>query len=277
MASVVILPDHDSYERAFECLRNSSNYLQALAVPEFCQGLVPPAILLTGSLTSVRAGLRQHSIEASGILPFRPFNRDIPQASPPNSQWKQLLGRFRINRIRTSVSDPIRLRIELDVEKPLDHLIPTIVSLIRGGSYRPDEPSFMFEEEHRLIAFSARSLVISRANDLLDFWLMLRCFVDLVYSAWVNRFAIEPDRKPRQGIGATEIFKRLPGLECSKCGMEGCMEFAVSVLTMRTTIDRCVPLSEIKMSKSRESLMWLVEALGLNASRAQGRSDVAGS
>lgn len=277
MATAVILPDQDSFDRALDVLRSSSNYLQTLEAPEFCLGLTPPVILTTGSLKSVLAGLHQFGIDISGSIPFRPFNRDIPVAGPPDSKWKQILGGLRVSKIRTSVSDPIRLRIELDANKPFGYLIPTMARMIRGGSYTPDEPVFMFEEEHRLIAFSSQTLVISRANDLLDFWLMLRCSIDLICNAWEHRLSIEPDRKPRQGIGATEIFKRLPGTNCAECGMQGCMEFAVSVLTMKTTIDRCVPLAEANMATLQESLAWLVWALGLDASRLSRRRDMAGS
>ncbi|MEI8181433.1 MAG: (Fe-S)-binding protein [Desulfomonile sp.] len=278
MASVVVLPDQDSFDLALSVLRNSGSYLQTLPVPEFCHGLTLSAILTAGSLTSVLATLNHFGITISGAIPFRPFKRDIPQAGPPEGKWEHILGGLRLDMVRVSISDPMRLRIELSSSKPFGYLIPIIARMIRGGAYRPEVPVLIFEEKHRLVALSSQTIVISRADDFLDFWLLLRCSVDLICSAWERRLSIEPDRQPRQGIGATEIFKRLPGTDCGKCGGTSCMEFAVSLLTRKSSIDQCVPLAEPQMARYRESLGWLMWTIGLNCqSESDGSCNVASS
>jgi len=136
--------------------------------------------------------------------------------------------------------------------------------LIRGGAYRFDVPVFAFEEDHRLLAVSSERMVICRADDLLDAWIMLRSLVDLVISAWDLRSRIEPEKQRRQGIGAMEIFKRLPSTDCGRCGKQNCMEFATGLFTGKFRIDQCPSLMEEAWRERLESVQWLMRAIGLN-------------
>ena len=276
MANAVIFRDQQSYENALQVLLKSEIYLETLQIPRFCQGLVAPVILATGSLRPFLAALPHGETSISGVIRYQPFRRDLPEALPPDEKWREILGELRIDTVRPSISDPIRLRVEISSGKPFGHLIPIMARLIRGGAYRPNVPVLAFEEEHRLLVFSSEALVITRADDLLDFWMMLRSSIDLICAAWDRRFSIKPDHEHRQGIGATEIFKRLPGTNCSKCGKRICMEFAVSLSTGKSLIDQCQPLTEDGQMERRKSLLWFMMAVGLTSgSGSNGSPNVA--
>jgi len=273
MAYVVVFPDRDSFERGRERLASSPIFVKTIETPLFCDGLVAPAVLVTGIASFPGDELRSARVPVSGILPYSPFKKQIPQADPPNPAWREALSGLRITRIGSSVSDAVRLRVDMKPGKDLGALIPLVARLIRGGSYRPHPPTLAFEEEHRLLVISPEHLVFSRTDDLLDFWIMLRSMIDLIVAAWERRSVLKPDKGPRQGVGAIEIFKRLPGTNCGDCGSVNCMEFATSLFMTRAKMDQCPVIAEPKWSRNLESLKWIMSiigdsGLGLDSSRS---------
>jgi ArsR family metal-binding transcriptional regulator len=153
------------------------------------------------------------------------------------------------------------LEDECVCERRLDFLIPFMARFIRGGAFHPDGPVLAFEEEHKLISFWSDRIVICRADDLLDAWILVRTAIELVMQAWRRKDTILPEEKARLGIGAIEIFRRLPATNCGLCGHKGCMEFSMLLLTGRSRLEECKPAHE--KSDHRKSLEWLMRAIGL--------------
>jgi ArsR family metal-binding transcriptional regulator len=271
MAYLVVFPDQDSFERGQERLASSSIFVKTLETPLFCDGLVAPSVLVTGMKTFPRDELAAAGVSVSGILPYSPFKKQIPQADPPHPAWRDAVGDLRISSMGPSVSDAVRFRVDVKPKENLGELIPLIARLIRGGSYQPDRPALAFEEQHRLLVISQDRLVFSRTNDLLDFWIMLRSMIDLIVAAWERRLVLKPDKEPRQGVGTLEIFKRLPGTNCGKCGNSNCMEFATRLFMKRGKMGECPAIGEPKWARNSESLKWLMSAIGV-CSFAQGGS-----
>lgn len=248
--------------RALRVLPASDVAWELLEVPSFCQGLLVPVIVTTSSIGETMEALKRNEVQVSGILPLLPFKKAVPQASPPDPRWPDILGCLRLTSVRPSVSDSMRLRVEIAPAQDLSSLIPILARLIRGGAYRPDRPCLAFEEDHRLIAYEPDRMVFSRVDDLLEVWIILRTAVDLICLAWERRNSVAPDRESRQGIGPVEIFKRLPGTNCGMCLKRGCMEFATDLFTGRCGPDECPPLSQEAEYPRRESLLWLMEIIG---------------
>jgi ArsR family metal-binding transcriptional regulator len=201
-------------------------------------------------------------VPVSGILRYAAFKKVVPDAAPPGPRWYEIMGKLCIESVRSCVSDVVRLRMEVTWEHSLSHLTPPMARVIRGGSYRPEADTLVFEEEHRLLAVSPHRLVISRADDLLDAWIMLRSFVDLVCATSDRQALIKPEIKSRRGIGAIEIFKRLPGTNCGRCGHPNCMELAMRLFMGHGQIEECAPLFEPAWTRHREALIWLLDLIG---------------
>ncbi len=264
MANVIIFADRDSFQSALKMAESMGIHVDPLEIPTFCRDIASPCLVTTAGLKRVVNDFESRGIRLTGAIPYRPFRRDVPQAPPPDPQWLQIVGGIRIDRIQPSFSDPQRLRIEATPGKDLGDLIPFMARLIRGGAYRPQARILALEEEHRLIVFSSNSLIISRADDLLDVWIMLRCSVDLICSAWTLRNTLEPERDDRHGIGAIEIFRRLPGDNCGQCRCANCMEFAQEVFTGRRRVVECGPLLEQRNSPHLQSMQWLGTVIGIS-------------
>jgi ArsR family metal-binding transcriptional regulator len=264
MANIIIFPDQASFEAGHEVFADSSIKCDVLETPSFCRDLMAPALVTIGNIKMVSASLSHSEISVSGILPFYPFKKAVPNAAPPDPRWREIIGGIRIHSVKPSITDSLKLQMELLPDKALGDLIPIMARLIRGGAYHPAVPVLAFEEEHRLLCFSPQSIVVLRTYDLLDIWIILRTIVDFLCSAWDYRSSIEPEKKPRHGIGAVEIFRHLPGTNCGKCGAKRCMEFATGLLTGRSQVDWCLPLAENTGLERREALLWLLKAIGLD-------------
>jgi ArsR family metal-binding transcriptional regulator len=263
MAHVIVFPDHAESRRAFSFLQGSSFVIQTLEAPEFCRGLVAPALFVTSRVNELVNTLEEQGIQTSGDIEFHPFRREIPQASAPDPIWLELTGGIRLSHVRNSLTDAHRLRFDVRFEKSIAPLIPVMARLIRGGTFRPEAPVLTFEEQYRLIVITGSSVVVSRCDDLLDFWIILRTAVDLLAQAWDLRSSLDPETKPRRGIGAMEVFRRLPASDCGQCGSRSCMEFATALTTGKAKLTSCRPLFHAEESVRRESLVWFLRVIGL--------------
>jgi ArsR family metal-binding transcriptional regulator len=265
MAQLIVCRNVEAFESTHGLLRPEGLVLGVVEPPSFCRGLVAPSILIARGVENRLKELGGSGRGISGIIGYRPSNRESPQAAPPDPKWKEALEEIRIVKAGPSITDPGRFRFDVEAGSDVGSLIPIIARMIRGGAYQPSAPPLIaFEEEHRLLAVSPKSLAFSRMDDLLDFWIMLRTMVDLIVDAWEHKDLVSPDRQPRQGIGSIEIFKRLPATDCRQCGSETCMEFANSLLMGRGKVEECLPISEEINADQLSSLLWLLEAIGLD-------------
>ena len=262
MARLIVFPDQDSFEGASKLARFYGSSIGTLHPPNYCRGMVAPALLVRGGITSFEHDLDLLGIPVSGAVAYAPSTGALRDASPLDSRWREITGGIRITRVCPSLTDPHRLRVEAITEKDFGHLIPYAARVIRGGAYRPDVPVIAFEEQHRLLIVSPGELTISRADDLWDLWRLIRTTVELLCTVWDRRPVMEPEREPRQGVGATEIFKRLPSTNCGQCHRASCMEFATGLLTGKCSIEQCAPLFHGQDSRYIEAFNRLIRAVG---------------
>lgn len=264
MAYVLFFSRLKDFELGRDCFASSKRYLEIIETPRFCSEFLPPAILLSGEKNELLSKLEQNGIVHSGLVQHNLRTTKRIDGEPPGRIWKEILGQMTFLSVRESVSDPTRLRIEVRTKRSFAHLIPFMAALIRGGAYNPNRPSLALEESHRLIAFFSDAVFISRSDDIYDFWFQLRCSVDLICDAFEKKPFLKPVTDPRQGIGAVEIFRRLPATNCGKCGFATCMEFSVALFTGRATANLCTPLFKHDTDSRRLSLLWVLQVLGLS-------------
>ncbi|MFQ5801019.1 MAG: acetyl-CoA decarbonylase/synthase complex subunit gamma [Candidatus Hydrothermarchaeales archaeon] len=59
-------------------------------------------------------------------------------------------------------------------------------------------------------------------------------------------------------LSPMEIYRKLPGINCKKCGVDTCMAFASKLIERAATPDDCPPLDEEKYRKKKEDLIKLL-------------------
>jgi len=263
MAYVISFSSLSNFQTASDYFLASPKYAEILNVPEFCKGLILPSLLVAGTRERLLLETTELGVQPCGVVRYSPFDKDSPAGASPNEVWRSILGAVKLTVMRQSVSDPQKLHAEISVGKDLGLLIPFMASLIKGGAYRPDVPSLAVEEGHRIIVFFPGEIIISRADNLLDFWINVRRSIDLICEAQEKRSFLVPVVEPRHGISAIEIFRRLPATNCGQCGKPNCMEFAVAVFTGKTDPEDCPSLGDEAWSEHRKSACRLVKAIGV--------------
>jgi ArsR family metal-binding transcriptional regulator len=264
MAKVIIFPDHQAFTESLKFTGLVGVGAEPLYPPQFCEGIVDPSVLVTSGLSTLLGQMQENGVPFSGVIPYRTFRGEVPDEGPPDPVWREIIGGIHIETAEQSLSDPQRIRVEAAVEKDATSLIPLMARIIRGGAFDPEGPVLAFEEEHRLVTLFPKAIGLSRLNDLLDLWIMMRTTVELFCEAWQRRSSLEPVREPRQGIGAIEIFRRLPGIDCQECGSPDCMEFATGLLLGRSRLEQCKPLFQKEYSSHLRSLTWLLKGMGVH-------------
>jgi ArsR family metal-binding transcriptional regulator len=273
MAKLIIFPDAESLEQALSVRPASGVHVEPLEAPSFCIGLAPPSLLVTGDIALFLSELHGKGVQLAGVIAYTPFKKELAQAPPPDSRWKDIIGGLRTISVRPSTSDPLKLRIDVVPLKPLGDLVPVMARMIRGGSYQPSKRILAFEEDQRLVVLASDSVTICRAESLFDAWIMLRTVVEFICTAWEARLNVEPDLRPRCGLGVNEIFRRLPGSNCGECGDVSCMEFALGIFTGQRILTDCSPLSEEVNRSGLESLRWVLGVIGLPQDAAQSSAE----
>lgn len=268
---MVVFPNQSAFDHGTAALSTAGAAIRTLAPPVFAEGILPPALMVSGPVSSCREALETSGATFSGIIPYHPLRREVSGAHRAHPVWKEAVGTLEIESVVPSESDPARFRVSARTYRSLDPIIPYMARVIRGGAYRPEVPLLAFEEDHRLVVFGDCEIVICRADDILDIWVMIRTAVDLINTVWTRRDALEPENRPRQGIGAMEIYKRLPAHDCKQCNTDGCMEYARSVLLGTRNLDQCPPLTERKHAARRKSLRRLLRIMGVGYADAEVR------
>ena len=55
-----------------------------------------------------------------------------------------------------------------------------------------------------------------------------------------------------------DVYKRLPGINCKKCGVDTCMAFASRLIERASVPADCPPLEEEKYRAKKEALLKLL-------------------
>ncbi len=264
MADYILFPNELQFELAHRVVMELGEKHRLVEPPEFCHGLISPAFQVTGGTGGFIQFLRAEKVRIAGTVPVRVFNREVPDAPPPEACWTEILGDLRLVSVAPSITDPLKLGVEIEFSRSVGSLIPLLPALIKGGAFVPGNPVFTFDEEHRLVSISDRNILFCRVNDLLDLWIILRSAVDLLVTAWKRKGLLAPCSSPRYGIGALEIYRRLPGTNCGACESPNCMEFATRLFTRKAVIGACGPLKAPARAVHLASLRWLLSVIGLS-------------
>jgi ArsR family metal-binding transcriptional regulator len=263
MANVIVFPDHEAFTGSLKFTGLVGVGAEPLYPPQFCEGIMVPALLVTSGLSTILGRIREEDLPVCGVVRYSTFRGEVPDEGPPDPVWREITGDIRIERVEESLTDPLRLRVEAALEKDVGDLLPIMGRIIRGGAFHPRGPVLAFEEEHRLVTIFPRAVGFARLDDMLDLWVMMRTTVEFFCEARQRSSSLEPTDEPRQGIGAVEIFRRLPGSDCRECGSAGCMEFATGLLLGRFGLEMCGPLFKEDFSSHLRSITWLLKGIGV--------------
>jgi hypothetical protein len=104
--------------------------------------------------------------------------------------------------------------------------------------------TFSYMEGGRMISLFRSKIAVAKAHEVVDGYATLwgiKCWINDV---WARRHNIERCYESRREISVIEIFKRLPGTNCEKCGELTCLAFAALILQGKHRLSECRPVFE---------------------------------
>ncbi len=263
MSDYIIFPNSRAFELAQNVLSVAGIKPVVVEAPEFCDGLIAPRIEIAGGVETILNLLSDNAVPVAGTIPLQRINKEVPTAPPPEECYKEILGDISIDKVSFSLTNPVRFDLEIGFFKNIGDLIPLLPNFIKSGSHVIGSRVFCFNEGDRLICISEDKFILSRIEDLLDIWIILRSCVDLLISAWKRKETLQPVTESNYGVGAIEIYRRLPGTDCGICGCPNCMEFAIKLFMKKTEIFYCTPLAKPEQMEYLKSLCWLLDVMGI--------------
>jgi ArsR family metal-binding transcriptional regulator len=236
-----------------------------IVTPEPAYSLVGcPALVIDQETRSRRASSSPDDLVCSGWIDYRHIAIDVPEKLPPRFP-EDLFGTASIMVLAPCIADQTKVRLIAHLSGDLTEVFPYLNAEMKDAIYNHDGPTLTFMEGYRMITLYPRRIAVAKADDLVDGWRVLesiRCHVNEVFA---RRSSIEPLYAMRKKPPAIEIYKRLPGTNCRRCGQNTCMAFALSLHNGQVSPFLCRPVFEEDYAHLKDDFREIVARLGFTA------------
>jgi ArsR family metal-binding transcriptional regulator len=205
-------------------------------------------------------------ITFSGWVDYQIASSTMPDGpAPEETEQSGCFRRAAIMVLGPCVADYKKIRLIAHLEGDLGPLLPYLNAVLPQASYTPKAETLTFMDGYRMIALYPRRITIAKADEIVDAWMTLERIRGLVLQTWNDRSLIEPCFETRKRPPAIEIFKRLPGTNCGRCGLPSCLAFAMHVWIGETSQRLCLPVFEEggNFSHLREPLLEICAGMGI--------------
>jgi len=196
----------------------------------------------------------------SGWVEYRPAGTQVPDEEPPEFE-EDIFGRAAIMLLAPCVPDAAKIRIITHISGDLTEVFPYLNAGMYQGSYNPNGPNFTFMDGCRMVTLYPRRIALSRMDEIVDAWRVLEMIRHRVNKVWARRDEIEPSYDIREKPPALEIYKRLPGTNCGRCGQPTCLAFAVKVYSGELSISMCKPVFDGEFIRLEDAVVEICAGL----------------
>ncbi len=197
-----------------------------------------------------------------GWVDYRPPAKSLPADAAPEFA-EDVVGRVAIVVLTPCVADLTRLRLTAHFSGDVAAAMPYLNAVMPQASYMAKVPVLSFMDGPRMVSLYRDRMAIAKADDIVDAWdslERLRCRVNAI---WADRDAITPSTELRRRPSALEIYKRLPGSNCSECSEPSCTAFAWGVWRGDLDVHGCRPVFAGERGDLKEALLSICAGLGL--------------
>ncbi|MFP4027549.1 MAG: (Fe-S)-binding protein [Candidatus Brocadiia bacterium] len=202
-------------------------------------------------------------VVCAGWVDYRPAQIEVPTQEPPQFD-KDVFGRTAIMVLAPCVADETKIRLIAHISGDMTEVFPYLNAEMKGASYSVDGPTFTFMDGYRMVSVYPHRIAVAKADEIVDAWRVLEELRCRANQTWARRNEIEPSYERRERPPALEVYKRLPGTNCGRCGEQTCLAFAVRVHAGEVSVRECMPVFDGEYEDMREALVEVVQALGVD-------------
>jgi ArsR family metal-binding transcriptional regulator len=221
-----------------------------------------PAVVLGDDEKAAFIGRGGAEIVTAGWVDYGPAEQSVPDEAPREFA-EDIVGRVAIVVLAPCIADRDRLRLTAHFSGDAAEALPYLNAESRQGSYVATLPVFTFMDDHRMVSLYRDRVGVAKADDIVDAWASLERVRCSANDVWSRRAEITPSLELRRRPPALEIFKRLPGTNCGRCGEATCTAFAWAVWRGDAGPRLCLPVFEGEREDLQGALLAICAGLGL--------------
>jgi len=149
------------------------------------------------------------------------------------------------------LADPSRIKIVAQSDKNFEEILPYLATQFPNAIYSQEAGFVSYKEERRMVSiFSTGKVGITYLKDEEEAGKILEKIREKINWTYQNKDKIDiSEINRRKPLNALQIYRYLPALNCGKCGFPTCMAFAVKLLSVEVTVDKCLPLFEVSLKR----------------------------
>ena len=206
----------------------------------------------------------------SGYYPFlyRDFKEDFfktAQEYKPSGKEDDYLKSITLCYVAPCMADEKKVRLIAYFDRDITKLLPYLNAVIKGASYNKNASTLTYAKQRRLINLYNIKVTVSKADDIIDAWMILDDVKKLINDTYHRRDTIKPSYEEKIKVTALQIYGWLPKTNCKACGEATCLAFAVKLLLSEQKLENCKPLSnDNKFAENKVIMQEMIEALGLS-------------
>jgi len=223
-----------------------------------------PAVMIGDAARAAFLGDAEADIVSAGWVDWRQPARTVPEEEPREFN-EDIVGRVAIVVLAPCVADRDRLRLTAHFSGDAADALPYLNAQLPQGSYVAKLPVLTFMDGHRMVSLFSDRVAVAKADDIVDAWASLERVRCLLNDAWSRRDEITPSFELRRRPPALEIYKRLPGTNCKRCGEATCVAFAAAVWRGDAAPQLCLPVFDGERGDLRDALLAICSGLGLTS------------
>ncbi len=149
-------------------------------------------------------------------------------------------------------------------------VLPYLNARLKGAMYNRAAQVLTWQMSNRAVSIRPHEVAIADVEDRNGAESAVRELVELINRTWEERESIQPSLVQREPLKVLEVYKLLPRQNCQLCGQPTCFTFALQLASGQAQIHQCPPLLTSEHQSSRERLLTMLAAAGIEPDAGTG-------
>ncbi|ABR48009.1 Fe-S cluster domain protein [Alkaliphilus metalliredigens QYMF] len=172
------------------------------------------------------------------------------------------LEEIRMNFIKPCTTDAGKMQFKAKFTRDISEVFPYINAVLQGANYNHRAKCLTFRRGIAIITLFPEKLAVAKIINESEAYEIMDLVKELVNDTDEKKDEVEPLYEMRKKPNAIEIYKKLPKLNCRKCGIPACMAFASKLSEGQISVKRCLPLYEESNKEKLQEVENMVIMLG---------------
>jgi ArsR family metal-binding transcriptional regulator len=150
-----------------------------------------------------------------------------------------------------------KLNAIADLSEDISEVLSYLNTVLKGLQYYAEEKILTAKRGGRLITFRPRQIAITKLEDEKEATAVMEELKQIVNETSANKDHIEPTYTSRPVPRPLDIFKLLPGKNCTECGELTCLAFALKLINDEVEWKECPLLLKKEFEVNRQKVIQI--------------------